>query len=865
MPVSPRLDMPPDDVDRQVEAAFQRHKQGDLRHAYAVYQHVLGRRPNHPAALHYLGLIAQQTGHSADAARLLERSIQLNPRDPRVHNHLGQVRIALQDTNAATTCFERALEVDPSNVDALNNLANVVRTRDLLRAIELYRRALILNPRAAYAAYNLAQALSEDNAVDEALTLYRRAIELDPNHCEARHGLGLLCEQQGRFAEATEQYLAVQRIQPTHVSSLANLLDIRDYEPDLVMVERAEARLKAPGVSEEDQVKLHHGLGKHYDREGAFDRAFGHFAASKDLLRGQGLGFDIAAVAASMDASKRVFDRAAFAPGRAVGRASERPIFIVGLPRSGTTLTEQILASHPEVFGAGELRKIPEMVKYLRPDYPECMTDMPAGEVAELADEYLAVLENLAGPDLSRVTDKLPTNALNLGFIARLFPNARIIHCRRDPMDVAISCFIELFDIEQDYTTRFEDFGRHFLAHEALMAHWRAVLPIPIHELRYEDMVRDPETESRALVAYCGLDWDPRCLDFARTERTVKTPSRWQVRQPIYQRSVGRWRGYAAHMGALSQILDQAGYVYPDSGATDAATDPSPVAAPSVARRTPSPLRAPIFIVAAPRSGSTLMFETLAESQGLATVGGEAHWLVETIKALKPGSSGVDSNRLDAEHATGPIADHIAGRIMDELVDRTGAAAGPESPLVFLEKTPKNALRIPFFDRIFRGARFVFLWRDPRENVSSIMEAWRSGRFITYKRLEGFEGPWSLLLPPEFPALSGRPLEEIAAFQWRATNRIILDDLGRVAPERWTSIGYGDFIGDPEAETRRLCGWLGLDFDSDLAARVAKALPHSRYTDTAPAAEKWRANEAEVTRVMPDLEPLWAELRGLRS
>lgn len=855
--------MPSDTLDQRVESAFQRHKQGDLAFANAVYRQVLSQRPAHPAALHYLGLIAQQTGHSKEAVDLLERSIAINPRDPRTHNHLGQVHIALKDNGAAARCFERALDLDPDNADALNNLANVIRVRDLLRAIELYRRAMALNPRAAFAVYNLAQALNEDNAVDEALGLFQRVIALEPRHTDARHALAVLLEQRGRFDAAIEHYLAVQRLDPRHVASLANLLDIRDYAPDAATVAKAEALLKAGSAAEEDRIKLHHGLGKHYDREGAFDHAFRHFAASKALLRGQGPRFDVDAITKAFDALKQTFSPALFAASRPIGSRSERPVFIVGLPRSGTTLTEQILASHPAAFGAGELRKIPEIVKYLRPDYPDCMADLSAEDLTPLADDYLALLDTLAGPDAVRVSDKLPTNALHLGLIAVLFPQARIVHCRRDPMDVALSCFIELFDLEQDYTTDVDDFGQYFLLHEALMSHWRRVLPIEIHTLRYEDMVADPEATSRALIAYCGLDWDPRCLDFARTDRTVKTPSRWQVRQPIYARSVGRWRNYAPHMTALAARLDDAGYDYAQPLERPAAA-PRP-SAPGVPTARPRVLRRPIFIVAAPRSGSTLLFETLAESDRIVTVGGEAHWLAEGVRALRPGSDAVDSNRLTADHLTPVIADHLAAQIIERLVDRRRAPVGADDERVFLEKTPKNALRIPFFDAAFPDARFVFLWRDPRQNLSSIMEAWRSGRFETYPRLDGFAGAWSLLLPPGYAALSGRPLEEIAAFQWESANRIILDDLGRLAPDRWMTVNYADFLRDPRAEAQRLCAFAGIDLDADLDVRLSSVLPPSRYTQTAPADDKWRSNEAEILRVLPSVEATWARLRALTT
>jgi len=859
--------MSPDPWDEKVESAFQRHKQGDLRYANGVYRQALSQNPDHPAALHYLGLIAQQTGRSDEAATLIARSIAINPADPRAHIHLGQIQIALKDTAAATRSFERALELDPDNVGALNNLANVVRVRDLRQAVALYRRALALDPTAAFAAYNLAQALTEDNGADEAMALFHQVIALEPRHFEARHALGMLLEQRGKFFEAIEQYRAVQDVNPAHAPSLANLLDIRDYQPDDATVKRAEAILSRGSATVEDQIKLHHGLGKHYDRHGAYHKAFVHFATSKKRLRSQGLGFDSSVVAKSFDALIKAFDVQIFDHDRPIGSRSERPVFIVGLPRSGTTLTEQILSSHPQAFGAGELRKIPEFVKLLRPDYPEIMETIDGGELAELAADYLDHLDRLAGRDALRVSDKLPTNSLNLGLIARLFPNAKIVYCRRDPMDIALSCFMELFDLDQDYTTDFTDFGTYFLLHERLMAHWRRVLPIPIHELSYEEMVSSPEASTRALLDYCGLAWDPACLNFTSTDRTVRTPSRWQVRQPIYQRSVGRWRNYAEHLKGLERQLKEAGYAYapttaPQAAAILAGTQGSVEPAKAQRVKESKGLRRPIFIVAAPRSGSTLLFETLAASAHFSTLGGEAHWLVENIRALRPGAAGVGSNRLTAAHASTAVSHHIIKQIADNLVDSNQNPISADNNKIFLEKTPKNALRIPFFDSIFPDARFIFLWRDPRENISSIMEAWRSGRFVTYRRLAGFDAPWSLLLPPGYETVNNQSLEAIAAYQWDTVNRIILDDLEALDAQRWRAVNYAAFVADPKAEIQRLCAFAEIDPDPQLMARVAGPLPPSRYTETSPAADKWRRNEAAILAVLPQLAPTWARLRA---
>jgi hypothetical protein len=275
-------------------------------------------------------------------------------------------------------------------------------------------------------------------------------------------------------------------------------------------------------------------------------------------------------------------------------------------------------------------------------------------------------------------------------------------------------------------------------------------------------------------------------------------------------------------------------------------------------------LRQPVFIVAAPRSGSTLLFETLRTSGQLWTLEDEAHWLVESIPELRPGAAGVESNRLTAAHLTAAIRQRINDELLANLRDSAGQALPPTVDEVrLLEKTPKNALRIPFFAELYPDARFVLLWRDPRENLSSIMEAWRSGKWTTYRALEGWDGPWSLLLPPGWQSLRGRPLEEVAAYQWDCTNRIALDDLAAMPRERWTSVKYSDLVSDTGQTVRRLCDFARIDFDTALAARVAAPLPLSRYTQTPPDPEKWRRNEPAILRVLPLVEETWRRLQSL--
>jgi hypothetical protein len=391
-----------------------------------------------------------------------------------------------------------------------------------------------------------------------------------------------------------------------------------------------------------------------------------------------------------------------------------------------------------------------------------------------------------------------------------------------------------------------------------------AEIDLLLHDLRTELTATDDPGAFRRLGQYMGLleafrgDW--RQLYALHGEH----PSGWsqysalrqQLREASKQIGEGlsmRTNRIAAHKVLEGRVLR---VILP---AVPAVTD-----APAVpARAVRAPLNRPVFIIAAPRSGSTLLFETLACSANLVTLGGEAHWLVEDLKALRPGAPGVESNRLTAARATAATYEHMMETIAARLRDSHDAPAPLRPDSRLLEKTPKNALRIPFFNRLFPDALFVFLWRDPRENLSSIIEAWRSGRWKTYNGLDGFDGPWSLLLPPGWRALNGRPLEEIAAFQWSTANGIALDDLAQLAPERWISLNHAQFVADPAAHVERICRFIGIEMDPSLRSRVSQPLPLSRFTQTPPDANKWRRNAGLIEPVLPTVESVWRRLQAL--
>jgi hypothetical protein len=315
---------------------------------------------------------------------------------------------------------------------------------------------------------------------------------------------------------------------------------------------RLTASVDDPQMPVRDRAALGFVLGKMLDEADRFDEAFARYARANSLVlqmrHAAGERYDSDLFARRVDDSITMFTPDFFTRTRDWGEPSDLPVFIVGMPRSGTSLVEQIASSHPDVFGAGELRDISNIAASLG------VTQYHAGPIRDAARKQLDRLRVQGGSAL-RVIDKMPANVEHLGLIAALFPSARIILCRRDPRDTCLSCFFQQFSTGNLFSFDLTQCGRHHVHTDRLIAHWLKALPLPMLQMRYEDLVADLEGESRRLMSFLGLPWNPACLDFHRTERTVQTSSAWQVRQPIYTRSVGRWRNYQRHLAPLLEAL----------------------------------------------------------------------------------------------------------------------------------------------------------------------------------------------------------------------------------------------------------------------------------------------------------------------
>jgi len=416
------------------------------------------------------------------------------------------------------------------------------------RRLEELRRRTQETPRSPGPWLALGQLLASEGADEEVLDVYRRGLEAIPDSADLRYGYGRALEDAGDRPRARECYEDLVAGFPDAPRPLASLLGLLRGEAGEALVATASALLRSTAIGDEDRAALGYSLGKVHDARSDFDEAMACWRLANEARRKARGGLDLRVFRTLLDDLRCNFTAAAFQPGTpsddgpATGDEEEL-VFVLGMPRSGTTLVEQILAAHPEVHGCGELTTMPSIVGRLP---AQGRTSRLAQDTrGALAAEYLAASRRHAPASATRRVDKQPLNFLYLGQIALLFPAARIVGCRRDPRDIAISVYGEDFSPESTYATDLGEILGFADVQERLMAHWRQVIPNPLHEVRYEDLVRDPEAGTRGLVDFLDLPWDPACLGFHDAARSVGTPSRWQVRQPVHARSVGRWTNYA--------------------------------------------------------------------------------------------------------------------------------------------------------------------------------------------------------------------------------------------------------------------------------------------------------------------------------
>ena len=491
-------------------------------------------------------------GDYPQAVALYGELAERHPRRPDVLNTLGVALCQLGRNQEAEQRYREAIEIDPGFVEALCNLASLLQG-DPQEAEEYLRRALNANPKHPGARTMLGITLAFTGRQHEAKAAFRKALKTAPNNSDALLGLGQIARTEGRFGEAESLIKRVLTTNPKNPVAWAALNSTRKMtSADSDWLKAAE-EIAGSGISLWEEAELRFAIGKYFDDVKDFAQAFQNYKRGNDLLKSVAQKYDAQAHSRFADDMIRTYSREAMAAIKG-GSASIKPILVMGMPRSGTSLVEQIIASHPDAKGAGE----PEFwFNAARAHHGEMRQGILGESIRKkLAEEYLRVLDRLC-PGAQRVVDKTLINSDYLGFIHSVFPNARMIRMRRDPIDTCLSCYFQKFSTAMRYTMDLNDLADFYRVHHRLMNHWCSALPAgTILEVPYEELVVDQERWTRQILDFLGLGWDERCLAFHETKRTVNTASAWQVRQKIYTQSSGRWRNYEKFIGPLKALKD---------------------------------------------------------------------------------------------------------------------------------------------------------------------------------------------------------------------------------------------------------------------------------------------------------------------
>ena len=569
------------------------HQQREFDVAVERYQQYLGIKPKDAEAHYTLGLVLNELERTEPAIKHFNKSIAITANNAAVHRQLGDAYTKLQRLQEAIKPYQTALALQAEDVVTIINLGNVFHgLRRYTQSILRYQQALALQPDNVQVHRHLGASYQRMGQTKKALECFERALSLRPDYIDARIKLAQVLRELGRAEEALVQVEQVIDLKPDETEAHVILArTLRSLGQADLAVERLERHLRSkpecghlyfhismikpkqelipvvenllsdPGLPYGDAIYCHFALGNIYQDGKSVDQAFSHFLKA-NMLHRKTISYDPGANSQTVDSLIKAYSKRFFQRKRQLGSSSRLPVFILGMPRSGSTLVEQIVSSHALIYGAGELRAIPgialsitQQLEFANP-YPECMSIFSRTMAEEYSARYLQELA-LHCPTAKHITDKLPGNFYNIGLIKTLFPDARIIHCQRNPLDSCISIFFHYF-MGLKCSFDLAELGKYYLDYQRLMSHWQDLFPGEIFTVQYEDLVTDQEIVSKQLIDYLGLEWDENCIDFHTHERDVMTPSDIQVRQPMYKHSMNRWKPYEKHLQPLIEVLKQA-------------------------------------------------------------------------------------------------------------------------------------------------------------------------------------------------------------------------------------------------------------------------------------------------------------------
>ncbi len=577
----------------QARRAVALHKAGDRAGAEKIYRRVLKADPANGQVRYLLGVAFLEQGKFAEGRTALEQALRRDPENADILFSLGRALQSLGDRAGALRHLQAARDQAPDRADVWAAIGDVLQLQHRLHeAIAAYARALELKPDDWRVYANAATIHIGLGNLDEGAGMLRRLAE-DRRHPKILLNLALAEQELGNFDAAAQRFDELSALDPGNADAVAGqalnlrrlgqngdawrllqgladkaferslpVLAFAKIAPtqDETLSHRACAHIAAlladPAIAGADRAQLNFALGPLRDRLGDFDAAFDAISAGSALSP---VTYDALATTQRFHDLRTFFTEDRFAKLARSNVHTERPVFIVGMPRSGTSLVEQILDSHPQAAGAGELVEIGAIEHDIGAgETPKCLAGMSPEDLDPHAERYLEILDQVDG-GAARVSDKMPANFERLGLIALLFPDARILHCVRDPLDTCLSCYFQDFRFRNAYSFSLEHLGHYYAEYTALMGHWRSVLPIPILDISYESLVAHPTETIAAMLEFCDLDWDERCLAFHENPRLVATASADQVRRPLYRTAVGRSAHYRHHLDPLVQALQTNG------------------------------------------------------------------------------------------------------------------------------------------------------------------------------------------------------------------------------------------------------------------------------------------------------------------
>lgn len=532
----------------------------DRAGAVAMYRKILALRPDFLESANNLGAVLTEMEDPDAGIKVLLGVIKARPNYAEAHCNIGNAFLVLENFVNAEKAFGTAIRLQADYAEAYEGLARCAQEqRNLVLAEQHVNKALTFKPRAA--GYSLLGGIyAEQSFPEKAGEAYEKALVLDAKLVSAYIGKGHLLMEMGKMEAAEQCFQHALELEPESITPRLSLTQVRKTSAgDENFEALQEAAKKIGEMPAGKALSLHFALGKALEDTKRYDEAFPHYLEGCRLKR-QRIQYSADNNTLIIDNIRKVFSREMIDGLRGAGCASTTPIFVLGMPRSGTTLTETIIASAPGVYGAGELPDLLQITGRNQPNdgYPLNMKGIHAAEMTRMGEQYVAQLKKRS-PQSTHITDKMPANYLAVGLIHLMLPNAKIIHVKRNPVDTCLSGFTRLFNKSQHQSYDLRDMGRYYRDYLSLMAHWHEVLPTgSFYEIQYEQLVANQEEESRKLIDYCGLTWSDACLTPDKTERNVKTASVTQVRQPVYTSSVERWRVYEKFLGPLLEELKEA-------------------------------------------------------------------------------------------------------------------------------------------------------------------------------------------------------------------------------------------------------------------------------------------------------------------